>query len=336
VAIYWDHYFTTVSDSVVTMNQFITELVTVTYMDGLSQYGVGRGSFQGAVVISTINFPTPNSQHPGVTFSEDDMQRQLIAWLDMGIVTPQPAGNETSLVYLIFAPSDTALSLGGSTSGFCGYHQHAKRNANGPDDNLFWAIVRGYAQAPSGQNFVDSISYCVSHELVETFTNRDGNGYFSGNGCEISDLCEAGGSQQIFTVPFGRWQVEKYWSQVNGACIGPGLEPEISFSTSLLRFGTVIVGGGGESATETLRIRNVGQLDLSVTIPEPPPRPFPFWWTRLDVVIPPGGRKDVQIEFAPTQRQIGDNEGRMVVQGNTPESPTSTELRGTAKKGIVP
>ena len=88
--------------------------------------------------------------------------------------------------------------------------------------------MQGYSQSSSGQSFVDSISYCVSHELVETFSNRDGNGYFTddGNGCEIGDLCEAAATGGIITVPYsvaGRtWQVENYWSNLDARCIaGP-------------------------------------------------------------------------------------------------------------------
>jgi hypothetical protein len=220
VVIYWDQYFTSTPEAVTTMNQFITDLVTGTYMDNLSEYGVGRGSLQGHVVINVTTFPTPNSQHPGDPFSELQMQTQLIEWLDRGVVTPAPAPrNEASLVYLIVAPSDTTLSLGGNTGGFCGYHSHG-RHASVSGENLYWATVQGYSKSPSGQTFVDSISYCVSHELVETFTNRDGTGWFSddGNGCEIGDLCEADASGNVTTVPFGRWQVEKYWSNRQGGC----------------------------------------------------------------------------------------------------------------------
>jgi hypothetical protein len=68
----------------------------------------------------------------------------------------------------------------------------------------------------------------VSHELVETFSNRDGNGYYTddSNGCEIGDLCEAAATGGIITVPYsvaGRtWQVENYWSNFDARCIaGP-------------------------------------------------------------------------------------------------------------------
>ena len=96
VVIYWDQYFTDTPAAVTVMNQFITDLVTGTYIDGLGQYGVGRGSFQGSVVINMATYPTPNSQNPGVAFSESQMQAQLVTWLDRGVVTPD-AGRERNL-----------------------------------------------------------------------------------------------------------------------------------------------------------------------------------------------------------------------------------------------
>jgi hypothetical protein len=227
--IFWDQYFTTTPAAVSTMSQFVSDLVTGPYMLGLNQYGVGMGSVVASVVINMANYPTPNSTSPGVPFSEDQMQAQLVGWLSVGVVTPSPVGNETDLVYLIFAPSDTTLSQGGNTSGFCGYHQHGKLNASGSDDNLFWATVQGYKKSGSGKAFVDSISYCVGHELVETFSNRDGQGVFTddGHACEIGDLCEADTSGNIAKFPYLQWQVERYWSQRDGQCVlptGPGYQ----------------------------------------------------------------------------------------------------------------
>src|SRR5690348_6851263 len=112
VLIYWDQYFTDTSAAVTTMDQFVTDLASGGYWSGLSQYGVGAASLSGHAVIDMTKYPTPNSQHPGQAFSESQMQAQLVKWLNDGVVTPKPAGNEENLVYLIFAPTDTTLSLG--------------------------------------------------------------------------------------------------------------------------------------------------------------------------------------------------------------------------------
>lgn len=228
--IYWDQYFTNTPAAVVSMNQFVSDLASGNYWEGLNQYGVGGASFVGHVVIDMNVYLTPNSQNPNQPFSESQMQNQLVRWLgDPNVPIPRPVGNEVDLVYLIFAPSDTTLSLNGQVGGFAGYHEHGRYNANTSRDNPIWGTVtlKGATLSGNGQAFVDSISYGVSHELSEAFSNPDGQGYFSDNGCEIGDLCEAGttGSCCIivpYTVSGRTWSVEKYWSNLDAHCIiGP-------------------------------------------------------------------------------------------------------------------
>jgi hypothetical protein len=255
VLIYWDQYFTNTPAAVTSMNQFVTDLATGNYWSGLGQYGVGAATLAGHVVIDMKAWPTPNSQNAGKAFSEAQMQSQLTTWLDKGVVSPQPAGAEQNLVYLIVAPSDTTLSLGSLTSGFCGYHQHGKYNASGSRDNLFWGTVQGYSKSTSGQSFVDSISYCVSHELTEAFSNPDGGGYFNdSNGCELGDICEAGATGGIVTVPYKTWKVETYWSNVDGRCIsGP-----TQWSGELALGGSALMIAAGQNADGRIEIFYVG------------------------------------------------------------------------------
>ena len=228
VLIYWDQYFTNTSAAVTSMNQFVTDLASGGYFDGLSQYGVRGQSFRSHSVIDMTRYPTPNSQNPGVPFSESEMQSQLITWLSDGVVTPAPTGGEEDLVYLIFAPSDTTLSLHGTVGDFCGYHQHGQFRAATPRDNLIWATVTAYTRAATGRGFVDSIGFCISHELSEAFTNPDDYGWFSDRGreyedpCEISDICEADANGNSIRVLYETWKVENYWSNLDAACVsGP-------------------------------------------------------------------------------------------------------------------
>jgi hypothetical protein len=223
VLIYWDQYFADTPAAVTSMDQCVSDLATFGYWGGLSQYGVGAASLRGHVVINMKTYPTPNSQNAGKAFSETQMQSQLTTWLDAGVVTPKPAGSEENLVYLIIAPADTTLSLNGTTGGFCGYHQSGTYHASTSRNNLIWATVTGYSKATTGQAFVDSISYCVSHELSEAFSNPDGNGFYNdSNGCEIGDVCEAAVVGGTITVKYKNWSVENYWSNLDSKCIaGP-------------------------------------------------------------------------------------------------------------------
>ena len=346
VAIYWDEYFVHNPGAVSTMNQFLTDLVTGTFMEGLSQYGVGPGTLQASFVIDPNDFPTPNTQNPGVAFKEADMQNQLLAWLDPGtaVVTPAPAENENNLVYLIFPPTDTIYQLGDIlSSGFCGYHQHGKRSPSGSDDNLFWAIVQGYAHDPpqtTPKDFVDSISFCVSHELVEMFTNRDDNGFFQdGTGCEIGDLCEANAAQMFFTVPYGPWWVETYWSQAAHACIGPPGVATISVSTTFISFGLL---SAGEDATRHLTVSNPSQSNLTVSIaPSHTSIGTGFHWAGVNTTLAPGASLDVTVTFlAPSfggsthiNHQVGAS---LTVNSNAPGGSIVVTLSAAVKGGITP
>ena len=272
VLIYWDPHFFLAGIAMEAMDQFVSDLASGGYWDGLGQYGVGRPSFDGHLEIDFQKYPTPNSQNPGQAFSESQMQDQLIKWLDDGVVGP-PAGDETDLVYLIFAPLDTLLSLGGQTGNFCGYHQHGKYKATTDRDNLIWATVQNGPGNPykidnggpsyPGQNFVDSISFCVSHELSEAFSNPDGQGYSNDNpGCEIGDLCEAPkGGSCCTTVPYtasGRtYNVETYWSNVDGKCISGASTKTAVAGGALTCFG---VGGNATRVYYLDASNNINEL----------------------------------------------------------------------------
>src|ERR1022692_2843381 len=99
VFICWDQYFANTPAAVTSLTQFGNDLAQGGYWSGLSQYGVGAASLQGHVVIDMKAYPTPNSQNSGQAFSESQMQSQLSTWLNNGVVTRKPAGNEEDLVY---------------------------------------------------------------------------------------------------------------------------------------------------------------------------------------------------------------------------------------------
>jgi len=232
VLIFWDNYFSTTPAAVTSMNQFVWSLVAGPYMKGLQQYGVIGGSVAGSIVINMKTYPAPAS------LNEGQLNAQLTAWLDNGTVTPKPAGDEQNLVYLILPPSTTTMSFQGQTTGFCGYHQHADYHPTADSNNLFWATVVGYTQSADGPTFVNSVAYCMSHELCETFTNRDGDGYYADNGCEIGDICEADTANNILKYPYFQWQIEKYWSEADKTCVfGTWIQvPSPAVVNSLTRF----------------------------------------------------------------------------------------------------
>jgi hypothetical protein len=217
VLVLWGAYYNDNADVVSTAKQLMTDLATGRFMNGLVQYGVGSGSLEGTIVIKTDSTnPAPQ------TFNDVQMVAQLKAWISSSpaTISPAPAVNESNLLYFIFPPTTTQLTLSDGTTGFCGYHQHAKYNSQSNNDDLFWAIV-GTNQSPqtSAQAFVNSIAYCVSHEFAEAATDRDGGGFIASNNCEIGDICEVDGSGQIVTFSYRGWDVERYWPDWDKSCI---------------------------------------------------------------------------------------------------------------------
>jgi hypothetical protein len=185
--------------------RLLADLVRGPFINGLVQYGVGHGSLVGSFLIDDIS--------PPAKLSKSDAQSRLARWLKDGIVFPTPAVNEAALLYVIFPPPTTILTLEGAKN-FCGYHESGKLNANSDSDDLFWAIVGTEGNTASGDAFVQDISYCVSHEVTEALSDRDGQGFFADNGCEIADICE----QKPF-FNYRGWTVEQYWSNWDRSCI---------------------------------------------------------------------------------------------------------------------
>jgi len=198
-------------------------------MNGLAQYGVGRGSVLSPIVVD-ITTPEPTS------LTKLTIYNQLVDWFkkrpDGTTMVSPPAVSEQNLLYFIFLPT-TAEFSGDDIKGRGGYHDSGKYNVGSDDDDLFFGAVRtNDANRTSATKFVSdtSISAVVSHELCEAFTDRDFKGFITpeatevdGNPtCEIGDICEIRGAapnQPLITYSYRGWEVEHYWSNWETNCI---------------------------------------------------------------------------------------------------------------------
>ena len=222
VPIFWGHNYVTNPNDVTAVVQLLSDLVTGPFMNGLVQYGVSRGSVASPITIDT----NPTNPAPG-TLDEKQALAQIVSWINASTVTPTPSVDETNLLYFLFPPTTTQLTLSDGTTGFCGYHQHGKFNNISQNDDLFWAIVNtSGAPSGTGTRFANSLAFCVSHELAEAFSDRDGHGFISdvvpgtNQTCEIGDICEcAAGCPGLITFPYRGWSVEQYWSNWDSTCI---------------------------------------------------------------------------------------------------------------------
>jgi hypothetical protein len=175
-----------------------------------------------------VNNPAP------VTLDRAGVISQLKQWITNGTVTPAPTVNENNLEYFRFPPTTTQLTLNGlkGDTDFCGYHSWDKVNPQSADSDLFFGIVSAVSAQPNNptdQGFVSALSACISHELAEPFTDRDGEGYKSvscqnpdstSQKSEIRDICENKGTFQFQrTGSTSRWSVEQFWSNWDNTCI---------------------------------------------------------------------------------------------------------------------
>jgi hypothetical protein len=79
----------------------------------------------------------------------------------------------------------------------------------------------------------DILTPTLCHEMAESFTDRNGNGYKAPNGCEIGDVCESEGADR-----FGHWRIERYWSDADQVCFP--VRQGAPYSTFVLQTGTPI------------------------------------------------------------------------------------------------
>ncbi|MBV9357279.1 MAG: hypothetical protein JO023_17350 [Chloroflexi bacterium] len=201
---------------VASMGDFLNGL-RVSWLGGLHQYGVlSLGYVDGEP--DTL---APGTDPTGVTQSQAEQELvRFITWSGAGV--PQP--EETQHCFVLLLPPGASLS---DAPGACGYHGSTYYAKATGDHNLFYAVIATPALSPSesGDAFINSISYCISHELAEMFTNPDGRGWFADASpaqrrdqvCEIGDICELAGLVQTA----GKWTVEKYWSQTGQTCFDP-------------------------------------------------------------------------------------------------------------------
>lgn len=87
-------------------------------------------------------------------------------------------------------------------------------------------ILTNSARQTSAAIFVNDLAYIISHELCESFTDRDQEGFLTDNGYEIGDICESrdptcasGATMVNYNVSGRTWQVEQYWSNWDNNCI---------------------------------------------------------------------------------------------------------------------
>jgi len=227
---------------------------------GLSgQYGDGFGpaaydsSYAGAVVDGDPLPPNgcvePPVTGPGWTVCLTDSQLQ--AEIER-VVRADRLPTAVEDVYFLVTPdglgsctdsSSTSCALGGSISGYCGYHSQTS------DGRILYAVipynaVPGHCQSEEprpNSSTADPALSTISHEHSEMITDPVGDAWINSAGQEDGDLCitsfgpaigGAGATAYNETINGDHYFLQEEWSNEDGGC-APRDEPDRAwFSTS--------------------------------------------------------------------------------------------------------
>lgn len=180
-----------------------------------------------------------------VCVTDADLQQELER-----VVGAQHLPRRSNDVYFLVLPeglgtctdaSSTTCALGGSATGFCGYHSQT-------GDGLLYAVipynaVAGHCQSdnprPNGTPADPAIS-TLSHEHNEMITDPETyNSWIDQNGQEDGDLCitdfgpalgGSGASAYNEAIAGGHYYLQEEWSNEDGACRARDESDPVSFT----------------------------------------------------------------------------------------------------------
>jgi hypothetical protein len=171
------------------------------YLSGLAQYrNIGPAIIRSSTVIK-------NSDPPD-RFTERDVTAFLDARLDAGAMAGPDRDNQA--LYAVMMPAGITPASG----GYVGEHNDHTRH--GQHIHFSWI---------AGSSRLDIITRAMSHEIVESLTDPEGNGIVGAPGtctdpgwCEIADICSE--TAVIYGIT-----VAPYWSGQARRCVAPYLPP---------------------------------------------------------------------------------------------------------------
>jgi hypothetical protein len=200
VLIYWGPEWSTRSNNLL-LQQFdaaARSLVAGPFPSALEQYGVARPWVKESIQVT--------SPGPPARFNDNSVYNLVFSLIDSGRY-PEPDEDGGRNFYCVVMPPGTTYGPG----GLSGAHSFPSGGSSIDTDTTWVAWV--------GADILDTMTRTFGHELVETCTDPEGDGWYvdslGAGGGEIGDLCN---SRQGFVN--GVW-AEYYWSNAANACILP-------------------------------------------------------------------------------------------------------------------
>jgi hypothetical protein len=231
------------------LSQFIEDLLNSTFMNILSQYGVGTGAGSGSFGAASFVVNAPNP------LTDADIQNLIQANINSGVI-PEPAPNNTSDLLIIYLDENTEVNDTNLGVVMCepsgdtafGYHSSFTTAAGNP---FYYGVIPALDDACI-QNSCGGSPGCTlqlsktqeqrrtqvtSHEFAEAVTDPNPpSGWYDQsdpNSGECGDICNgesdtipASGSSNLWTV---QKIYSKYDDQQSGGttyCLGQVTSPE--------------------------------------------------------------------------------------------------------------
>jgi Ca2+-binding RTX toxin-like protein len=185
-------------------------LYSTAYLDGLHQYGVSHRAF------ASSNHPYVfNYSNPGTNFSGNDVEDIVTnAIHSQGLPEPDTYSNEP-LYLVITAPGAVYEdhNAGGYHSDFHDWTDWWKFDV----DHVHYGWI-------GNNGHLDSLTYIMSHEVVEAMSDPDGDGITTTHGASWTgggdfEICDA--EAQQYSYRLNGYRVQSYWSAWDWAYIVP-------------------------------------------------------------------------------------------------------------------
>lgn len=188
------------SPSASTVFNAVQTILAGPYMSKLAQYrGIAEGTMPGKLVIDPSNPPDP--------FSTDDVAQRILHLIAAGKVPKSE--DDQHILYCVFLPVGVSFDQP-NINGIHSFIYHVSYNfpLDVDLDKVLFAWVMN-------DGTLDSMTTIFSHELVETCTDPDGNGF------QVTPL-DPNSWHEIGDMLNGV-KVQAYWSQSDGNCVISGL-----------------------------------------------------------------------------------------------------------------
>ena len=208
------------------LSQFLTDLLASTYMNIVSQYGVGLGAgVAGSYIKSSF------VQNVGTQLDEASIHATIQSCINAGVI-PEPPATGNNIALIIFLDETISVDDAGLGISMCeptndtafGYHYDFVTAAG---NEFYYAVIPALTDAcltnscgtggcslSLSQPQEQRITQVTSHEFIEMCTDpKFPTGWYGSSSDENGDICN--GQTDSITVGPNTWAVQRQYSKTD-------------------------------------------------------------------------------------------------------------------------